>query len=105
MGGFLSFLQSTWVIFLVVGVFLGIGIAGYYVDKNTDILSIEKKKKELREKSMDIEVLKSEIKDKNVSLGGSMGLGTNNKIVNNGVNNNASNAEEDLNVPLNLNSH
>ena len=54
---------------------------------------------------MDIEVLKSEIKDKNVSLGGSMGLGTNNKIVNSGVNNNASNAEEDLNVPLNLNSH
>ena len=105
MNGFLVFLQNTWIIFLILAIIFGAGIAGYFVDKNTDILSIEKKKKELREKSMDIEVLKSEIKDKNVSFGGSMGLGTNNKNVNNGVNNNVSNAEEDLNVPLNLNSH
>ena len=116
MGGFLSFLQSTWVIFLVVGVFLGIGIAGYYVDKNTDILNIEKKKKELRERSMDVELLKSQIEDKNLSLGGAMGIvpknkdnvnnqPVNNNSVNNSVNNNTVNGGEDLSVPLDLSSH
>ena len=117
MSGFLGFLQSTWVIFLVAGVLLGSGIAGYFVDKNTDILNIEKKKRELRERSMDVELLKSQIEDKNLSLGGAMGIvsrnngGANNNTnnennsVNNGVNSGAVNTEEDLSVPLDLNSH
>ncbi len=110
MGGFLGFLQSSWIIFLILGILFGIGIAGFYVDKNTDILNIEKKKKELREKSMDVELLKSEIKDKSLSLGGTMGLdgsknSVNDNIANSGGTNAANNGQEDLNVPLNLNLH
>ena len=54
MSGFLNFLQSTWILFLIIGILMGAGIAGFYVDKNTDVLSIEKKKRELKEKSMDV---------------------------------------------------
>ena len=128
MGGFLGFLQNTWIIFLIVGILLGAGIAGYFVDKNTDILNVEKKKRELRERSMDVELLKSQIEDKNLSLGGAMGMvphgnknEANNSNANNNVNDNVNdsvnsnvNADvnanvtdtgEDLNVPLNLDLH
>ena len=102
MEGFIGFLQSTWILFLILGVFFGAGIAGFFVDNNTDILEIEKKKKILREKSMDLEQLKSEIKDKSLSLGGTMGLDGNHGASNNNMNNKASGGEEDLSVPLNL---
>lgn len=129
MDAILGFLQSTWIIFLVLGILLVAGIAGFYVDKNTDILNVEKKKRELKEKSMDVELLKSQIEDKNLSLGGAMGIvprGGNdssldtpvvnepvNTVVNEGVNNtvnanvntNVTESGEDLNVPLNLDLH
>lgn len=114
MDGLLGFLQSTWPIFLIVSVFLGAGIAGFYVDKNTDILNVEKKKKELRERSMDVELLKSQIEDKNISLGGAMGIaprnssGGNDSGNNNAINNSVSggvSSGEDLGVPLDLNVH
>ena len=110
MSGFLDFLESSWIIFLILGIVIAAGIAGYYVDKNTDILNIEKKKRELKERSMDVELLKSQIEDKTLSLGGAMGIAPHadketNKISTNDVNNNAVNGEEDLSVPLNLDLH
>ena len=111
MGGFLGFLQGTWYIFIIIALLMGIGIAGYFVDKNTDILSIEKMKRELKEKSMDVEMLKSLVEDKNVSLSGAMGIvphgggNLDNSNANINVNANNINGPEDLNVPLDLNSH
>ena len=121
MSGFLNFLQSTWILFLIICILMGAGIAGFYVDKNTDVLSIEKKKRELKEKSMDVEALKNQIEDKSLSLGGAMGIVPHNSnssvdnnvntvnnvndTVNNNVNANVTESGEDLNVPLNLDLH
>ena len=82
MSGFLNFCSNYFVIFLILGLILGFGISGFYVDKNTNILDTEKKKKALLEKSMNIETLKSQFKDKSLSLGGTMGVksGNDNQI-------------------------
>ena len=96
----LDILKSTWILFMILGVFLAFGIAGFYVDKNTDILELERKKKILKEKSMDVELLKSQIKDKTLSLGGTMGIGDSSSHPEN-----KDNTNEDLGVPLNLDSH
>ena len=100
----LEFMSKGFVIYLILAVVLGFGIAGFYVDKNTNILEIERKKRELREKSMNVEALKSQIKNKNLSLGGTMGVKSGDDSTPNvqpaPVNNSQ---EEDLNAPLNLN--
>ncbi len=106
----LEFCSNYFVIFLIIGIILAFGISGYYVDKNTNILEVEKQKKALLEKSMSAEAVKSMLKDKNVSLGGAMGLKGNeaNAAPAQPVISNASlqqgNGNEDLSVPLNLNS-
>lgn len=121
---FLNFCASYYWLFLIIAIVLGFGVAGYFVDYNTNILAIEKKKKALLAKSMNINEIKNQIKDKNVSLGGMAGLdnaqngNTVNNINNvsqavnavtvnqnvNSVNSNVTvpSAEEDLTVPFKL---
>ena len=113
MTDFLQFCANNFIIFLVVGLVLGFGVSGFFIDKNTNVLEIEKQKKALLEKSMNIEEVKSHIKDNSISLGSAIGITGN---VNHQSNNNDSstplpvatppsnNANEDLSVPLNLNS-
>ena len=102
----LNFFTSYFWIFLILAVILAFGIAGFYVDKNTNILEIEKKKKELREKTMNVEAIKNQIKNKNLSLGGTMGVkGGENVSSQVDVAPNQSSGQEDLNAPLNLNGH
>lgn len=74
MEGLLDLCANYFVLWLILGAIFGFGISGFYVDKNTNILSIEKQKKALLEKSMNIETLKSQFKDKSLSLGGTMGV-------------------------------
>ena len=109
----LAFCSKLFVLYLLLSALLGFGIAGFYVDKNTNILEIERKKRQFREKSMSVEALKSQIKNKNLSLGGTMGVKSGEAI------DDAKSAEpaplpaapaatggeEDLNAPLNLNLH
>jgi len=108
----MGFIMNFFWLFLIFSLLLGFGIAGYYVDKNTNILEIEKKKRELKEKSMSVEALKNQIKNKNLSLGGTMGVKSGEAINVAPANNvsavasqSANNQEEDLNAPLNLNVH
>ncbi len=102
----LNFFTGYFWIFLILAVILAFGIAGFYVDKNTNILEIEKKKKELREKSMNVEAIKNQIKNKNLSLGGTMGVKSGENVApqEEAVPATPSN-QEDLNAPLNLNGH
>ena len=82
MGDFLSFCANNFWIFLILAFVFGMGVAGYYVDYNTNILAIEKKKKALMVKNMNINEIKSQIKDKNVSLGGMTASNSNNSNAN-----------------------
>ena len=82
MGDFLSFCANNFWIFLILAFVFGMGVAGYYVDYNTNILAIEKKKKALMVKNMHINEIKSQIKDKNVSLGGMTASNSNNSNAN-----------------------
>ena len=107
----LEFCSNYFVIFLIIGIILAFGVSGYYVDKNTNILDMERQKKALLEKSMSAEAVKKMLKNKNVSLGGAMGLkgnGDNNQSQAQPVISNASlqqgSGNEDLSVPLNLNT-
>ena len=115
----LDFIKDWFWLLLILSMFLAFGIAGFYVDKNTNILEIEKKKRELREKSMSVDALKSQIKNKNLSLGGTMGVKSGNDLeapMPASLDNNTPPASlqnqpadlqagEDLNAPLNLNGH
>lgn len=117
MSGLLDFCANYFIILLIVGLILGFGISGFYVDKNTNILETERRKKALLEKSMNIEALKSQFKDKSLSLGGTMGVksGSDDKpqqsqnepaqqpVISN-ANVATTESGENLNVPLNLNS-
>ena len=121
MNGILDLCANYFVLWLILGAVFGFGISGFYIDKNTNILSIEKQKKALLEKSMNIEALKNQFKDKSLSLGGTMGvkngddepLNLSNQTLNTTTNQapqpvisneNVATTEsgENLNVPLNL---
>ncbi len=116
MSEFLDFCSNYFVLLLIAGIFFLFGVCGFFIDHSTNILSIEKKKKALREKSMNINEIKKKVKDKNVSLAGVSG--GNNNVTNNvnetldtNVNTNAAanssvnNANEDLTVPFKLDIH
>ena len=114
MTDFLQFCANNFIIFLVVAIVLGFGVSGFFIDKNTNVLEIEKQKKALLEKSMNIEEVKSHIKDNSISLGSAIGITGNVNHQSNNNNDNpaplpvatphSNNANEDLSVPLNLNS-
>lgn len=108
----LSFCTDNFWWLLILGFVFLFGVCGYFIDRNTNILSIEKKKKALREKSMNINEIKKKVKDKNVSLAGMSGGNDNvNVVPSDNVNTNIAtansnnSAEEDLTVPFNLNMH
>ena len=115
MEALLDLCANYFILWLILGVVFGFGVSGFYVDKNTNILSIEKQKKALLEKSMNIEALKSQFKDKSLSLGGTMGVKSgkdDEPVITNEqapqpiiANENVATTEsgENLNVPLNLN--
>ena len=114
MGGLLDLCANYFVLWLILGGIFGFGVSGFFVDKNTNILNVEKQKKALLEKSMNIEALKNQFKDKSLSLGGTMGVKSGDDeqpIISNEPapqpvisNDNVATTEsgENLNVPLNL---
>jgi len=116
MESILTFCANYFYIFLILALIFGFGISGFYIDKNTNVLEVEKQKKALLERKMDIELVKSQFKDKNMSLGGTMGVksGNDDNIVSNNIPSAIPDnsgltvvnepAAEDLSVPLNLNN-
>ena len=112
MSKFLDFCTNYFIILLIAGVFFLFGVCGYFIDHSTNILSIEKKKKALREKNMNINEIKKKVKDKNMSLANvSGGRAPSSGNANSNVNlapkaaPNVNKGNEDLTVPFKLDIH
>lgn len=112
MEAFLNFCVNYYILFWILAFASLFGICGYFIDHNTNILSIEKKKKLLVQKNMNsinIKEIKEKLKDKNMSIGqitGNDPLGDN-SMNNLGASQQGAGAqnqgvEEDLTVPFKL---
>lgn len=69
MEGFLVFCSHWYGLFLILGFVSIFGVCGYFIDRNTNYLEIERKKKAMMERSMNVKDLKDTLKNNNVSLG------------------------------------
>ena len=105
MEGFFEFCSKWYFLFWILAFLLGIGICGYIIDKNADVIETDRKKKELLEKSRDMSVIKTQFKDKTLALSGleDAPAGAQEGVETLGEEAPAQGAEEDLNAPLNLN--
>ena len=105
MEGCLSFCKSWYFLFWILAGLLAVGICGFNIDNNADVIETDRKKKELLEKSRDMSVIRTQFKDKTLALSG---LEDNPGAGAQGAAEAAApvpgqETEEDLSAPLNLN--
>ncbi len=104
MEGFYEFCGSWYFLFWILAFLLGVGLCGYFIDKNADVIETDRKKKELLEKSRDMSVIKTQFKDKTLALSGLEDAPAGAEAAGGEtLDPAAEGTEEDLNAPLNLN--
>ena len=104
MEGFLSFCKSWYFLFWILAGLLAVGICGFIIDNNADVIETDRKKKELLEKSRDMSVIRTQFKDKTLALSGlednPVGAAQGTEVAASAP---GQETEEDLSAPLNLN--
>ena len=105
MNGFVEFCKSWYFLFWLLAILLGVGICGFIIDHNGNVIETDRKKKELLEKSRDMNIIKTQFKDKTLALSGleDKAPGAEAATADGAAAAAPGSEEEDLNAPLNLN--
>ena len=104
MEGLKAFCMNWYFIFWILSILLIVGICGFIIDNNANVIETDLKKKELLEKSRDMNIIKTQFKDKTLALSG---LEDKPAMLDGNADGGAgaqaqAGAEEDLSAPLNL---
>ena len=104
MNGFIEFCKSWYFLFWILAILLGVGICGFIIDHNGNVIETDRKKKELLEKSRDMNIIKTQFKDKTLALSGLEDKAPGAEAATaDGATPAPGSPEEDLSAPLNLN--